>query len=84
MFRTPDDERQARVEALQTVLERAMQTRMESASRRLGRLVLESKPDIFRRALTSEPAADVEPPHVVPKPDTARDRVKAKSRHLSP
>lgn len=52
--------------------------------RRLERPVLEGKLDMFGRALTGEPAVDVEPIRVVLKPDGGRDRLRARPRCLPP
>lgn len=86
MIIDPDEEFRERVEALQTALVSVMQAGMEPASlRRLSRLMLESKLDVLRGALTDEPAAEVEPLRVILRLDASRDRrVRARPRSLSP
>lgn len=52
--------------------------------RRLNCLTSDRKMGVLRRALTGEPATDMDPLHGVFKPDEANEHVRARPRSLSP
>ena len=81
MFMHPAEESEARIEALHKALETAVLVGMDpEAVKRLCQVVLDTRVDAFRRALTGEPAADVEPLRITLKPDASMERVRARPR----
>lgn len=85
MFMHPVEEREARVDAVQKALEVAVTVGMDpEAVKRLSQVILETRVDVFRRALTGEPAADMEPLGIVLMPDTSLERMRARPRQVAP
>ena len=85
MFMNVHEERALRRECLEEAVSEAARRGMPlGAVERLRRVILRARFEGFRRALTGEPPADVEPLRVKLRPGADLQRVKAKPRMVAP